>query len=1700
MSKYADAQIITTVAGTGAGGFSGDGGYATAAHLKLPTGVALDVQNNIYIADCSNHCIRRVDATGATIGKIFTVAGNGGGSGGYGGDGGLAISTTAQLNFPYDMAVDATTGNLYIADQGNYRIRMVDATGHLSTITGSGTSSYSGDGGPAIYATLFSPRGVSIDPSGNIYIADVVNHRVRRIDAATGYIHTYAGNGTSGYSGDNGAAASAQLRGPNSVVDPAGNLYISDRDNHCIRKVTSGGIITTVAGTGGSSGYSGDTGPATSAKLDQPTSVAVSANSDLYIADKNNHKVRIVNAVNHKIYTYAGNGTGAYSGDGVAAIATSLQNPTGVALDDTGNLYIADYANYRIRKVHNAAPVFDSGTDAIITMCEGSGPYSLNAVLSTTDLNEGQTIKWRIIGAPTLGTASVLDSAEATGVSVTTSTSGQVYTPPTTGTTYGTTTFQVQVSDGYLSSILTIHVIIYQNPAAIPVVGTTCIGGTATFTNTVSGGVWSSSGRTIATIDPTTGVVTGVSAGTVGITYTIGGICSTYSTITVSAALTAISGSSPICSGTPTLFTDGTGGGTWSSSDVTIASVDASTGYVYGIASGTITIYYSIATCSVSYTLTVIAAPDVISGPSTVCEGQTITLSNTVTGGTWSSSDGTIAIIDPTTGVVTGVTAGSAIIDYNTGGSCSSYKTITVNTSPSAIAGATPFCSGTTITPTSSSGGTWSPTTGTIATVDATTGDVYGIAAGTVTISYTIGTCSVTQAVTVVQSPNPVITGTTHVCEGSTIPQYNSESGGVWSSSASTAGIATIDASTGVVTGVSAGSVIITYTIGGLCSVTKSIAVTVMPGAIGFSTTTICTGLTTTFTDAISGGTWRSSNTSIVSISITGVITGIAAGTATITYDMGSGCFVTQAITVNPMPNAITGGPNVCEGSTITLTDVTSGGTWSSSALSTATVISSTGVVTGVASGAATISYTLGGCSVSTSINVRPLPASITGAGSVCEGSSLSLSSATAFGAWYSSNPSIASVTSTTVYTSSGGGASTIAGIGAGTATITYMSATYFCITTATVTVNPTPAAITGASNVCVGSTIALTDASLGFIWSTSSSSVASITGVSTSSAGSTATVSGVAAGAATITYGDASTGCNATLAFTVNPMPGAITGTTTVCSGSTTTLYDALAGGVWSSSDATIAAVGSGTGVVTGVAGGTAASTATITYTTTVSCSVTTTVTVNPTPTFSGPFSVCVGSTTTAALSASIVGGVWASSSPSVASIIPTSYLVVGVSAGTSTISYTLPSTCSTSTTFTVAPIPVISITSGLSAPLWLPLVSCGNTVPLTASGASTYLWSPSTFLTSTVGASTTVAGLTLTTTYIVAGTSSYGCTGYATETIETPLCDGSFCSYFSNPIYSLAGNIGTPGIVTNMPIGNYSVTGNVTFLGTVNFTNSVIAVAPALTLNVDAQSVLNIAGSHLFCCDKAQLWHGIVLNSGLTSSGRMYIGGNSMLEDAETAVKIWNSFIPATAVNVFTTDGTIFNKNNVGIDIKQFPATGSTAPAPPYTYPFLIRNSVFTSRDMSFLYVSSGYGYPMVWSAPSGTATALKAPYTPTLPLMPPYNVINPTGAGGSGLRYPYTPCNGGSLANIGIKLYNVGAFATSGIPNTPATFSDIVIGDPTLLTGNPGLNLFDTLLEGIYAQFSNFTCYDNAFIYMHKPPASAVPPNLTGLSSDH
>ena len=334
---------ISTMAGTGEAGYDGDSGPAGSARLNEPFMCAFDRQGNLYVAEAMNHCVRRIDARN---GVITTVAGTG--ELGYGGDGGPAIQAT--LNQPYALDV-ADNGDLYIVDRLNAVIRRVDAaSGTISTVAGTGTPGSSGDGGPATQAALREPNDCFLDRRGGLLIADVQDQRIRRLDLATGVITTFAGNGDKARGGDGLPAVEGSILGARAVCqDGNGNTYICEREGNGVRKVGVDDIMTTFAGSG-EHGYRGDGGPALAATWGAPKALRCDLQGNVLVVDTENHAIRRIDAAMGIVATVAGGQHGGH-GDGGPAIAAGLDRPHGCCVDAQGNLYIADSNNHRVRVV-----------------------------------------------------------------------------------------------------------------------------------------------------------------------------------------------------------------------------------------------------------------------------------------------------------------------------------------------------------------------------------------------------------------------------------------------------------------------------------------------------------------------------------------------------------------------------------------------------------------------------------------------------------------------------------------------------------------------------------------------------------------------------------------------------------------------------------------------------------------------------------------------------------------------------------------------------------------------------------------------------------------------------------------------------------------------------------------------------------------------------------------------------------------------------------------------------------------------------------------------------------------------------------------------------------------------------------------------------------------------------------------------------
>ncbi len=945
----------------------------------------------------------------------------------------------------------------------------------------------------------------------------------------------------------------------------------------------------------------------------------------------------------------------------------------------------------------------------------GNVPVCIGATITLTDATLGGTWLSGSTGVATVG----LGSGVVTGVAP--------------GTTIITYTLPTSCS---INTIVTVN----PNPGAITGIPQVCVNATTQLSDPDAGGIWSSSNVAIGTVGVGTGVVFGVStgAGTSGITtitYTLGTGCSTTINVTVNRIPAIPSGNFSICQGTCTTLTDATAGGTWSSSNVTNATIGSASGFACGVLGPTTaTITYTLLTtgCFNTATITINPLPGVINGNLTVCVNSTTSLSDATAGGVWTSSNTAVGTVTPSTGVVTGVLAGTTIISYSLPTGCIITSIVTVNPVPAAITGSLNVCVGlTTALADPTPGGTWSSSNSSVGS-DLGSGLILGNSAGTTTISYTLATgCAARVDVTVNPIPGP-ITGNTGLCLCTTSLLANGVGGGTWSSVSS--GIATISTG-GLVTAscTLSGTSTISYTLSTGCTSTTVVTVSPTPPPIT-GTFNICTSTCVNLTDLSAGGTWSSGNTGVATVDALGQACGVFPGTATITYTPPTGCVTTATVTVYPTPAAITPSPlEICQGLTISVSDITAGGTWGSSDPSIA-VISASGVITGIAAGTALISYTVPSyCYAFEVVTVDALPEAITGNLNVCQGLTSALTDATAGGTWSSGNPLIATVDAAGVVT----------GLQIGTSVITYTSLTGSCITTAIVTVNPVPSSINGTTSVCVGATTSLSDASIGGTWLSGDVTVATI--------GTTGIVTAIAAGTSIITYTTAG-GCITTTVVTVFPVPAAITGTLVVCQGLTTALTDATAGGTWSSSNGS--ATVNASGVVTGVTGG---NTATITYTTAGGCFVTADVTINALPaSINGTLVLCAGTTT--ALTDATPGGTWSSSPSATGTINATTGVFSGIAAGTANVTYTVSTGCITAAVVTVNPLP---------APINGTLAVCVNSTTQLSDATIGGTWTSTNTIIATISTGGLVTGAAQGTSTI-SYTSGLGCSISAVVTVN--------------------------------------------------------------------------------------------------------------------------------------------------------------------------------------------------------------------------------------------------------------------------------------------------------------------------------------------
>jgi gliding motility-associated-like protein len=956
--------------------------------------------------------------------------------------------------------------------------------------------------------------------------------------------------------------------------------------------------------------------------------------------------------------------TTSLTGSGTAAAATPwISSNTGVATVDNAGLVTAV-----------------SGGSSIITYTNNNGCQQTATVTVNALPTIGGTLNV-CVGSTTSLTGSGTAAAATPWISSNTGVATVNNTGVVTGVSGGTVIITYTNNNGcQQTATVTVN--------ALPTIGGTlnvCVGSTTSLTGSGTAAAatpWISSNTGVATVN-NTGVVTGVSGGTVIITYTNNNGCQQTATVTVNA-LPTIGGTLNVCVGSTTSLT---GSGTaaaatpWISSNTGVATVN-NTGVVTGVSGGTVIITYTNNNgCQQTATVTVNALPT-IGGTLNVCVGLTTSLTGSGIAAAvnpWTSSNTGVATVN-STGVVTGVSGGTAIITYTNNNGCQQTATVTVNALPT-IGGTLNVCVGSTTSLTGAGTAAavtpWISSNTGVATVNST-GVVTGVSGGTAIITYTNNNgCQQTATVTV--NALPTIGGTLNVCVGSTTSLTGSGTAAAatpWISS--NTGVATVN-NTGVVTGVSGGTVIITYTNNNGCQQTATVTVNALPTIGG--TLNVCVGLTTSLTGSGTAAAvtpWISSNTGVATVNSTGVVTGVSGGTAVITYTNNNGCQQTATVTVNALPT-IGGTLNVCVGLT---TSLTGSGTaaavtpWISSNTGVATV-NSIGVVTGVSGGTAVITYTNNnGCQQTATVTVNALP-TIGGTLNVCVGSTTSLTgsgTAAATNPWTSSNTTVATINNTGVVT----------GLSAGTGIVTYINNSG-CQQTVTVTINPLPTVAIGAggpTTFCIGRSVILTSSSgSSYLWN---------------SGQTTQSISVNNTGTRTVTMTDAN-GCSATspvTSVTVNPLPTVSIiagGPLTFCSGGSVTLNSSAGSSyVWNSGETTQSISVNSTG------------TRTVTITDGNGCSATssvTSVTVNPLPVvnaITGSNAVCTGSTI--ALANTTPGGIWSSSVSTIA-VIGSSGVLTAVSAGTTNVSYTVTDanncTASVSSSKTVNPLPSMTITN---------------------------------------------------------------------------------------------------------------------------------------------------------------------------------------------------------------------------------------------------------------------------------------------------------------------------------------------------------------------------------------------------------------------
>jgi Secretion system C-terminal sorting domain len=1066
------AQTIKTVAGNGSTTYAGDGMPATATGISGPYALATDTSGNVYYGDYGNGRIVKISPSG-----VITTVGGGGSTPPSPGTAATAVSLASIRN----LAVDKL-GNIYFI-RGDQYIWGINTSGVLYHVAGQGIGGYGGDGGPATAAYVYGPASIKTDAYNNIYFIDESSQYVRRIDAVTDIITTVAGYAFATYLGDGIAATSTGYGGyiEDLAFDASNNLVVSS-PNHVVR-ITSAGLTQDLAGNYSGATTEGIAATAYSFGFGNAIGIDFDRAGNLYIGDYVLDKIYIVNPAGI-ISTYAGAGTSGFSGDGGPATAAQMYEPYYVRTDTFGRVFVSDYGNNRIRAIVPPCPapavdtiaglkqvclgatttLTDDSTHGVWSssnlligsvsasgMVFGTSPgvdtitYSVtNGCGATTSVSLSLTVNplpilspisgttnvcpsaiIALSGAPTGGTWSAINANASVG-----SSSGLVF-----GNTSGTDSIVYSYTNtNGCTSTTGLAITVNALPAAGSISGptTVCPGGSALLTDGAGGGTWSSVTTAVGTIDAL-GNFTGITLGSTLVSYTVTNSCGTVAatvTETVSSTPSAgtITGPASICTGFSTSLSDLTPGGVWSATNGN-ATVTGSSGAVNAITAGLDTIMYTVTagcgTATDSFVITLSPSPvaGTIGGLSAICVGSTTTLSETSSGGVWTSMNSSIAGVGITSGVVSGASVGTTTISYTVTNSCGSAGTgfsITVETTPTGgiIYGPTSLCIGSTITVgDATTGGSWSTPSG-IISIDGS-GDVTAYSAGSTLVSYTVinscGYAYATYPITVVPFPDAgTILGTPTVCATSSIILSDASAGGTWSLSGGTT--ASVGSATGMVRGSAAGFDTVTYTVTNMCgTATSTFMVTVDPLPHAGTVTgaaTFCRGAATTMADTTAGGIWATSGSLVATIGTTGILSGLTTGSDTVLYTTTNMCGSATAkkvVTVIDVPvvDAITGLTTVCTGATIALSDASSGGVWGHTN-SAATVAG--GTVTGVSADTVSITYSVTNmCGITiafhlVTVNTAPSAGTIIGDTSVCPDHLATLIDTMRGGTWTISN------------------------------------------------------------------------------------------------------------------------------------------------------------------------------------------------------------------------------------------------------------------------------------------------------------------------------------------------------------------------------------------------------------------------------------------------------------------------------------------------------------------------------------------------------------------------------------------------------------------------------------------------------------------------------------------------------------------------